>query len=149
MRLLRLTKGLGLRAYISFFAFHPCSVVILAQAYLAFDRHLPEENLLRLAEFIFESTEAAADKYLSRLSVQASVQVEEGSVKTWAKFTGKAAGVIASAIIGYGGLRTGIDYIYKDARAAANLVNTDIIQHEKKLHREDLIRKTHQFWCSR
>src|SRR5713101_5760739 len=109
-------------------------MIKLAQSYLYFDRELSEEELYKLADFIFEVTEATAAKYFRDFSFQVSARVEEGSTKTWAVIS-----AVTGAIIFYGDLRSSVETIYHDARAAVTFVNERIIERER-LRPQEIIR---------
>jgi hypothetical protein len=84
-----------------------------------------------LAEYAYESAEAAASEYLEVHPVGIAVRVEEGSIEIIVTI-GAYASALFAAISGYGGFCDGLSRIKNHARLAGKFVSERILHRAKE-----------------
>lgn len=99
----------------------------IGQAYIRLDFKSTDEFKEAFKNFLlYKGKQYAKEYYKKELLVEGlyfSVELEDGSLISRLKIYGKIA---ISALIAYGGIRTGIDYIIKDAQAVTEHIARDV-----------------------
>jgi hypothetical protein len=98
--------------------------MVVAEAYLHFERLSRPSPLRSVGESAFPIVEQAAREFLTRFEYQrlAEVVVEEGSLRLRGRIR-VTAGALLTAFIGYGAVRQSIDYARRDGKTAAGWIN--------------------------
>ena len=94
--------------------------MIVSEAYLRLANTLGPGRRKDLAHLAFPIAERAAQEFFASYGTEriAEVVVEEGSTKLKARIRTSAIAVV-SLIAGYGTVRSGLDYMWRDGRSAA------------------------------
>lgn len=99
----------------------------LSQTYIRFDFNADEEFKAALEKYLlYKGKKYSREIFHKELVFDRfyfSVETEEGSLKSRLKIYGKIA---IGAIIAYGGVRTGVDYIVQDSRKISEQIVRDI-----------------------
>lgn len=99
----------------------------LAQTYIRFDFKANDEFKIALEKYLLYKGKVYANEFFQKELVYEqfyfTVETEEGSLKSRLKIYGK---IVIGALIAYGGIRTGVDYLIQDARKITNHIVEDI-----------------------
>ena len=99
----------------------------LGQTYIRFDFKANEEFKIALERYLLHKGKKYANEFYHKELVYEEfyfiVETEEGSLKSRLKIFGKIA---VGALIAYGGIRAGADYLIRDNRRITNLIVEDI-----------------------
>ncbi|NTU44343.1 MAG: hypothetical protein HGA99_02320 [Chlorobiaceae bacterium] len=108
--------------------------MIISESYLHFD--FPSyRDPLEVGEFVFPFVEYAASHFFLKLSDKRRTEIiiVDGSIRLKGLIS-----ISAKVLIGYGSIRSGIDYLAQDGKAAANWVNR-YVQEQLKLPNDAVI----------
>lgn len=108
---------------------------ILCQAYIHVElpAGLDEAQLQAIKDHLMDYANSRA-KFFVYPEVQVDVEFKEGSLKTYIT----VAGFIYAAVIGYGGFRTGIDYLHTDVKRLADSMVAESLFTTKARHQHIL-----------
>jgi hypothetical protein len=99
----------------------------LGQTYIRFDFKANEEFKFALEKYLLHKGKVYAKEFFHKEFVFDEfyfvVETEEGSLKSRLKIFGKIA---VGALIAYGGIRTGVDYLIQDSQRITNHIFEDI-----------------------
>lgn len=99
----------------------------LCQTYIRFDFKADKEFKAALEKYLLYKGKKYAKEYFHKELVfdefYFTVETEDGSLKSRLKIYGK---IVLTAVIVYGGARTGIDYLIEDARNISEHIARDI-----------------------
>ncbi len=99
----------------------------LGQSYIRFDFKANEEFKTALEKYLLYKAKIYAKEFFHKELVFDEfyfvVETEEGSLKSRLKIYGK---IVIGALIAYGGIRTGVDYLIQDSRRITNHIVEDI-----------------------
>jgi len=99
----------------------------LGQTYIRFDFKANEEFKTALEKYLLHKGKIYAKEFFHKELVFDEfyfvVETEEGSLKSRLKIFGKIA---VGALIAYGGIRTGVDYLIQDTRRITNHIVEDL-----------------------
>ncbi len=99
----------------------------IGQAYIRLDFKATHEFKEAFEQFLlYKGKQYAKELYNKELLIDGfyfTVELEDGSLKSRLKIFGKIA---IGSLIAYGGIRTGIDYIIKDAQAVTEHIARDV-----------------------
>lgn len=104
--------------------------MIVSEAYLRLEVNLSARQKRELGSAILPITEAAGREFFADFAVNriGEVVVEDGSTKLRARIRASAIMLVSlgGAIGGYGTIRSGLDYMWRDGRTAAGWITAHI-----------------------